>query len=62
MNADKTKLRHTARSRGGFARGALQVAQWVVGKNGFHEFSEIIFGTQMSTDKINRVLSVFIGG
>jgi 4-hydroxy-tetrahydrodipicolinate reductase len=36
-------LRHSARSREGFARGALKAAQWVVGKKGFHEFSEILF-------------------
>lgn len=41
--ADTITLRHTARSREGFARGALQAAQWVVGKRGFHEFGEIIF-------------------
>jgi 4-hydroxy-tetrahydrodipicolinate reductase len=42
--ADTIVLRHTARSREGFARGALQAAQWVVGKRGFHEFGEIVFG------------------
>lgn len=42
-SADTITLRHTARSREGFARGALQAAQWVVGKKGFHEFSEILF-------------------
>jgi 4-hydroxy-tetrahydrodipicolinate reductase len=42
-SADTITLRHTARSREGFARGALQAAQWVVGKKGFHEFGEIIF-------------------
>ena len=36
--ADTITLRHTARSREGFARGALKAAQWVVGKKGFHEF------------------------
>lgn len=41
--ADTVTLRHTARSREGFARGALKAAQWVVGKKGFHEFSEIVF-------------------
>jgi 4-hydroxy-tetrahydrodipicolinate reductase len=41
--ADTITLRHTARSREGFARGALKAAQWVVGKKGFHEFSEILF-------------------
>ena len=42
-SADTITLRHTARSREGFARGALQAAQWVVGKKGFHEFSDILF-------------------
>ena len=35
--ADTITLRHTARSREGFARGALRAAQWVDGKTGFHE-------------------------
>jgi 4-hydroxy-tetrahydrodipicolinate reductase len=37
--ADTITLRHTARSREGFARGALKAAQWVVGKKGFFEFA-----------------------
>jgi 4-hydroxy-tetrahydrodipicolinate reductase len=41
--ADTISLRHTARSREGFARGALKAAQWIVGKKGFYEFSEIVF-------------------
>ena len=41
--ADTITLRHTARSREGFARGALKAAQWIVGKKGFFEFSEISF-------------------
>jgi 4-hydroxy-tetrahydrodipicolinate reductase len=41
--ADTITLRHSARSREGFARGALKAAQWVVGKKGFHEFSEVVF-------------------
>ena len=36
--ADTITLRHTARSREGFARGALKAAQWIRGKKGFHEF------------------------
>jgi 4-hydroxy-tetrahydrodipicolinate reductase len=43
-SADTITLRHTARGREGFARGALQAAQWVVGKKGFFEFSEVLFG------------------
>ncbi|HUB77764.1 MAG TPA: dihydrodipicolinate reductase C-terminal domain-containing protein [Bryobacteraceae bacterium] len=42
-SADTITLRHTARSREGFARGALQAAKWVVGKKGFYEFGEIVF-------------------
>ncbi|MFN7919355.1 MAG: dihydrodipicolinate reductase C-terminal domain-containing protein [Bryobacteraceae bacterium] len=42
--ADTITLRHTARSREGFARGALKAAQWVVGKKGVHEFAEVLFG------------------
>jgi len=41
--ADTITLRHTARSREGFARGALKAAQWVIGQKGFHEFSDVIF-------------------
>jgi len=40
-SADTITLRHTARSREGFARGALKAARWLTGKTGFHEFSEI---------------------
>jgi len=43
-SSDTITLRHTARSREGFARGALQAAQWVVGKKGFYEFGDIVFG------------------
>ncbi|MGH9481058.1 MAG: 4-hydroxy-tetrahydrodipicolinate reductase [Terriglobales bacterium] len=34
-------LTHTARSRRGFAAGALAAAQWVLGKRGLHEFCEV---------------------
>jgi len=40
--ADTITLRHTARSREGFVRGALKAAQWIIGKKGFYEFREII--------------------
>ncbi|MEN6608405.1 MAG: dihydrodipicolinate reductase C-terminal domain-containing protein [Bryobacteraceae bacterium] len=40
--ADTITLRHEARSREGLARGALTAAQWIAGKKGFFEFSEII--------------------
>jgi 4-hydroxy-tetrahydrodipicolinate reductase len=41
--ADTITLRHSARSREGFARGALKAAQWVMGKKGVFEFSDILF-------------------
>lgn len=40
--ADTITIRHTARSREGFARGALRAARWVVGKKGFFDFREIV--------------------
>ncbi len=39
---DTITLRHTARNREGFARGALQAARWIAGKKGFFEFKEIL--------------------
>ncbi len=42
--ADTIALRHTARSREGFARGALKAAQWIMGRKGFYEFGEALFG------------------
>ena len=42
--ADTITLRHAARSREGFARGALKAAQWIEGKTGVYEFGDILFG------------------
>jgi 4-hydroxy-tetrahydrodipicolinate reductase len=42
--ADTITLQHVARSREGFARGALSAARWVVGRRGFYEFGDIVFG------------------
>lgn len=42
--ADTITLRHSARNREGFARGALEAARWVIGKKGFFEFRDILFG------------------
>ncbi len=39
---DSITLRHTARGRDGFARGALRAARWIAGKKGFFEFREIV--------------------
>ena len=40
--ADQILLEHTARSREGFAIGAILAAEWIVGKTGFYEFGDII--------------------
>ena len=42
--ADTITLRHTAHGREGFASGALKAAQWVVGRKGFYEFTDVLFG------------------
>ena len=39
--ADTIELRHTARNRLGFARGALRAARWIHQRRGFYEFSAI---------------------
>lgn len=41
-NADQILLEHFARSREGFASGAILAAEWVVGKKGFWEFTEVM--------------------
>lgn len=39
--ADQITLEHVARSREGFAGGALMAAEWIVGREGVFEFSEV---------------------
>ena len=39
--ADQITLEHVARSREGFAAGALMAAEWIVGRKGMYEFSEV---------------------
>jgi 4-hydroxy-tetrahydrodipicolinate reductase len=41
-NADQILLEHFARSREGFASGAILAAEWVAGKKGFWEFTEVM--------------------
>jgi 4-hydroxy-tetrahydrodipicolinate reductase len=41
--ADTITLTHTARSRLGFARGALKAARWIAGRRGVYEFGEAFF-------------------
>jgi 4-hydroxy-tetrahydrodipicolinate reductase len=40
--ADQITLTHMARSREGFAAGALLAARWIRGRKGVYEFSEVI--------------------
>lgn len=40
--ADQILLEHTARSREGFAAGAILAAEWIVGKTGFYDFGEVM--------------------
>lgn len=40
--ADQILLTHTARSRQGFASGALLAAHWITGRSGVYEFGEVI--------------------
>ena len=40
--ADQILLEHTARSREGFASGAILSAEWIVGRKGFYEFTDVM--------------------
>ena len=40
--ADQILLVHTARSRRGFASGALLAAHWIIGRTGVFEFTDVI--------------------
>jgi 4-hydroxy-tetrahydrodipicolinate reductase len=42
--ADTITLRHAARSREGFARGALKAARWILEHKGVFTFEEVLFG------------------
>ena len=39
--ADKIYLCHDAKSRQGFADGAVRAAEWIVGKKGFYDFKDV---------------------
>lgn len=40
--ADTVEIRHTARSRAGFAAGALKASQWLLGKKGFFTMDDFL--------------------
>lgn len=53
--ADTLLLEHRARSRAGFAHGALRAARWMIGRRGFYEFSQVweeIVGNETSGERI----------
>ena len=39
---DTISISHAAKSRKGFALGAVIAAEWILGKTGWHDFSEVI--------------------
>jgi 4-hydroxy-tetrahydrodipicolinate reductase len=39
--ADRIYLCHDAKSRQGFADGAVRAAEWLVGKKGFYDFKDV---------------------
>ena len=42
--ADTITLTHTARDRTGFARGALEAARWVIGRQGWFSMRDVLMG------------------
>ncbi|MBK9216767.1 MAG: 4-hydroxy-tetrahydrodipicolinate reductase [Chloracidobacterium sp.] len=40
--ADQILLEHTARSREGFAIGSIMAAEWIIGRQGFYEFTDVM--------------------
>jgi 4-hydroxy-tetrahydrodipicolinate reductase len=39
--ADRIYLCHDAKSRQGFADGAVRAAEWIAGKKGFYDFKDV---------------------
>jgi 4-hydroxy-tetrahydrodipicolinate reductase len=44
--ADTITLRHVARSRDGFAHGALTAARWILDRKGVYTFDDVLFGPE----------------
>lgn len=40
---DEIEIKHTAKSRQGFAKGAVWAAEWILSKKGFYDFNDILF-------------------
>lgn len=47
--SDTIEIKHSARSRQGFAFGALFAAHWIQGRKGFYEFQQIIESTLLES-------------
>jgi len=47
--SDTITLRHSAKNREGYARGALLAARWILGKQGVFEFREVLADLQGRT-------------
>lgn len=39
---DSIEIKHTAHSREGFASGAIQAAEWIIGKKGYFEMKDLL--------------------
>ncbi len=49
-SVDDITITHSAKSRGGFALGAVMAAEWLAGKQGFHTIGEML--TEMTKQDI----------
>jgi len=52
--ADTITLTHVARSRQGFAAGAMLAAKWVIGRKGVYEFGQVI--DELMSDRMSDTL------
>jgi 4-hydroxy-tetrahydrodipicolinate reductase len=50
-HADQIVLEHSARSRDGFATGALVAARWIAGRRGVFTFDEVVDDMLATTDR-----------
>lgn len=51
--ADEVSLIHTARSRDGFAAGALAAARWIAGRRGVYAFADVLDEILEAERKVN---------
>ena len=46
-DVDTISISHSAKSRKGFALGAVLAAEWIIGKRGFHTMEEVLFNEEL---------------